>query len=116
MAISLILGDGGVGKLCLMASCGQDHSVKLWNVTLGIDYDIELLRVLEGHSASVMCVRISTTAGLIASASGDKTVRLWDVSLKFRSMNCLRFPWQLFYNLYYSVSAKWEVYKGFGRA
>ncbi|CAG7835245.1 unnamed protein product [Allacma fusca] len=81
-APSLVSSDGGFGKLCLMATSGQDHSVKLWNVTLGLDYDIEPLRVLQGHSASVMCVRISTTAGLIASASGDKTVRLWDLSGK----------------------------------
>lgn len=70
-------GDGGLAKQCLMVTGGQDQLVKLWNVTLGLDYSIEPLRAFEGHSGSVFCVRISH--GVIASAAGDKTVRLWNV-------------------------------------
>lgn len=73
------LGDGGMGKLCLMVTGGHDHFVKLWNVTLGIKPSIQPLRTLQGHSESVMCVRISAIGALIASSSGDKTVRLWEV-------------------------------------
>ena len=73
-----IAGDGGLAKQCLMVTGGHDHCVKLWNVTIGIDYNIEPLRTFQGHSGSVFCVRISH--GVIASASGDKTVRLWTVS------------------------------------
>ena len=47
-----------------MVTGGQDHLVKLWNVTLGLDFDIEPLRSLDGHSASVFCVRIGVN-GLI---------------------------------------------------
>ncbi|CAL8088448.1 unnamed protein product [Orchesella dallaii] len=79
-APSLVTSDGGMGKLCLMVTGGHDHFVKLWNVTLGLQPSIQLLRVLQGHSESVMCVRISGIGGLIASTSGDKTVRLWDLN------------------------------------
>jgi len=82
-----ILGDGGMGKLCLMVTGGHDHNVKLWNVTLGLQSSIQPLRTLQGHSESVMCVRISAIGGLIASSSGDKTVRLWTVSASQRLMH-----------------------------
>jgi WD40 repeat protein len=72
-----------LGKLCLMVSGGHDHAVKLWNVCLqGGHSSVQPLRALQGHSESVMCVRISTSGGLIASSSGDKTVRLWEVCVK----------------------------------
>ncbi|XP_021955888.1 uncharacterized WD repeat-containing protein alr3466 isoform X2 [Folsomia candida] len=82
-APALITAEGGIGKLCLMVTGGHDHCVKLWNVTLGgLKSSIRPLRVLQGHSESVMCVRVSSVGGLIASTSGDKTVRLWELSGK----------------------------------
>jgi WD40 repeat protein len=75
----------GGGKLCLLVTGGHDHLVKLWNVTLAQSHhsNIRPLRVLSGHSESVMCVRISAAAGgLIASASGDKYIRLWEVYIQ----------------------------------
>lgn len=69
-----------------MVTGGHDHCVKLWNVTLGgLKSSIRPLRVLQGHSESVMCVRVSSVGGLIASTSGDKTVRLWEVCSHYYS-------------------------------
>jgi len=63
------LGDGGLLKQCLMVTGGQDHLVKLWTVTLGLDFAIEPLRTLDGHSDSVFCVRMGVN-GLIGKVNG----------------------------------------------
>ncbi|KAJ5907420.1 hypothetical protein N7495_000102 [Penicillium taxi] len=71
------------------ASASQDKTVKIWSVEEG-----SAVGILRGHKRGVWSVRFapqntpiinseagtSTSRGLIATASGDKTVKLWSLS------------------------------------
>jgi WD40 repeat protein len=56
-----------------LASCGEDNTVKIWNLNTG-----ELLRTIPGHSDEIYSVTFSPNGQLLASSSGDKTVKLWN--------------------------------------
>ena len=66
----------------LLASCGGDNLVKLWNVYTGSAYStrchFEKHSVLEGHGGHVWDCKFSADGKLLASCSSDKSVILWN--------------------------------------
>ncbi|KAI7207707.1 Nuclear distribution protein [Hortaea werneckii] len=81
---------GGPRGNTLLASCSSDLTVKLWDPA----DEYKNIRTLPGHDHSVSSVRFipSGAAGaplsgnLLASASRDRTIRIWDVTTGY----CLR--------------------------
>lgn len=56
----------------LLATCGRDTLIKIWNVADG-----RQVGVIEGHQKPVLSVDFSSE--YLASGSGDNTVRVWGV-------------------------------------
>jgi WD40 repeat protein len=70
-----------------MASGGGDeNSVKLWDTSTW-----QLQTTLRGHTAPVKAIAISPEAEMLASASGDSTLKLWDMD-SGELLHCLRHP------------------------
>ena len=58
-----------------LASCGQDGTVRLWDVATG-----QLQRILRGHDGDVNYVAFSPDGRSLATGGDDGTVRLWDAA------------------------------------
>ncbi len=58
----------------LLASSGQDGTLRLWNATSG-----ELIRTIQAHENEANWVSFNPNGTMLASTSDDGTVRLWSV-------------------------------------
>ena len=59
----------------LLASCGEDSTVRLWDLKTG-----KHARILIGHNDRVLNVAFSPDGKTLASSSVDGTVLLWDLT------------------------------------
>ncbi|PHH63624.1 hypothetical protein CDD81_5605 [Ophiocordyceps australis] len=81
------LDYGGPRGAALLASCSSDLTIKLWDPA----DQYKNIRTLSGHDHSVSAVRFipsgaggsSSSGNLLVSASGDKTLRIWDSTTGF---------------------------------
>ncbi|HEV2377657.1 MAG TPA: WD40 repeat domain-containing protein [Streptosporangiaceae bacterium] len=70
-------GEAGGGGRQLLASCGDDRTVRLWDPLTGMPAG----EPLTGHSDEIYWVTSGTTPDgrlLFASCGKDRTIRLWD--------------------------------------
>jgi len=65
----------------LLASGSQDKAVKVFSVTYaeGKRGEIKLAGICKGHKRGVWTVKFGRTERVLATGSGDKTVRLWSL-------------------------------------
>jgi WD40 repeat protein len=68
-------------KGSILASCGDDRSIKLWSI-----YSNEDPEILEGHSNTVRSIAFSPDGQTLISCSDDKNLKLWSVA----DRNCLK--------------------------
>lgn len=62
----------------LLASGGDDKTVRLWDVQTGQPVG----RPLTAHLDTVLCVAFSPDGRFLASSGDDKTIRIWDVGTR----------------------------------
>ncbi|XP_076377154.1 WD repeat, SAM and U-box domain-containing protein 1 isoform X4 [Megalopta genalis] len=75
-------------KLYQLVTCGNDHCVKLWEVTVirakgqaqMFTAKITICRIMEKHSSALTCVRFNSNGLYVVSSGLDKTAVIWETS------------------------------------
>lgn len=75
----------------LLASGSQDRTTKIWQIEYTrtgttVRGEIKLLGTCKGHKRGVWSVKFSRTERILATGSGDKTVKLWSLD----DFSCLK--------------------------
>ncbi|RPD82176.1 WD40 repeat-like protein [Lentinus tigrinus ALCF2SS1-7] len=68
----------------LLVSGSQDRTAKVWEIEYvatgtGVRGELRLVGTCKGHKRGVWCVRFGKAERVLATGSGDKTVKLWSL-------------------------------------
>ncbi len=68
----------------LLVSGSQDRTAKVWEIEYvatgaGVRGELRLVGTCKGHKRGVWCVRFGRAERVLATGSGDKTVKLWSL-------------------------------------
>ncbi|KAI0361058.1 WD40 repeat-like protein [Trametes cingulata] len=68
----------------MLVSGSQDRTAKVWEIEYvasgaGVRGELRLLGTCKGHKRGVWCVRFGRAERVLATGSGDKTVKLWNL-------------------------------------
>ncbi|KAI0639931.1 U3 small nucleolar RNA-associated protein [Trametes polyzona] len=68
----------------MLVSGSQDKTAKVWEIEYvvsgaGVRGELRLLGTCKGHKRGVWCVRFGRAERVLATGSGDKTVKLWNL-------------------------------------
>ncbi|TBU62177.1 WD40 repeat-like protein [Dichomitus squalens] len=68
----------------LLVSGSQDRTAKVWEIeyvtsSTSVRGELRLLGTCKGHKRGVWCVRFGRAERVLATGSGDKTVKLWNL-------------------------------------
>jgi WD40 repeat protein len=66
----------------LVATGGQNMDICLWDSEKGV----QVIKQLMGHKGGINCVAFGTNKNVLVSASGDKTIMVWELSKKGSAM------------------------------
>lgn len=64
----------------VLATAGNCNTVKLWRVSTILEFDVSPMCTLSVHTSSVSSVAFSPNGQILASASTDKSLALWNVT------------------------------------
>ncbi|XP_064612039.1 WD repeat, SAM and U-box domain-containing protein 1-like [Liolophura sinensis] len=67
----------------VLVTAGQDDAIRIWELVADVgslNMRLTLRDTLLGHTGPIMCIAFGRQGALLASGSGDKTVRLWDAA------------------------------------
>ena len=66
----------------LLASGHEDQTIKLWNINLNtpqtLKPNLQPFQILRGHSDRIFSIAFSPDEQILASASADRTIKLWN--------------------------------------
>lgn len=86
VCVCVYLGNEPLTKLYQLVTCGNDHDVKLWEITVvqakreiqPFTAKIIICRIMEKHSSALTCIRFSANGLYVVSSSLDKTTIIWE--------------------------------------